>query len=148
MLYFNNADPETYTVSFWSDHFNISPAAVRNIVNYVAFPVTDPHTKQVLRVLYFIDSELQKSQQDLLTSGINRGNYLRYLEADYSKRMVEEHGDERGIFGRVGPKFELAPGEQHPEVLDQFLSNQMPNLLEDKSVLDQIDKEIRETTSS
>ena len=58
ILYFNNGDPETYTISFWSDHFNIPPAAMRNILNYVAYPLTDPETKQVLRILYFIDSEL------------------------------------------------------------------------------------------
>ena len=60
ILYFNNADPETYTISFWSEYFKISPATMRNILNYVAFPETDPDTKQVTRVLYFIDSELQK----------------------------------------------------------------------------------------
>ena len=58
VLYFNNADPETYTVSFWSEHFKIAPAVLRNILNYVAFPVTDPDTKRVQKVLYFIDSEL------------------------------------------------------------------------------------------
>jgi len=58
ILYFNNADPQTYTVSFWAEHFQISPAAFRNIVNYVAFPLTDPDSKQVTKVLYFIDSEL------------------------------------------------------------------------------------------
>lgn len=25
ILWFNNKDPETYTISFWSDYFNISP---------------------------------------------------------------------------------------------------------------------------
>ena len=60
ILYFNNADPETYTISFWSEYFKISPATLRNILNYVAFPETDPDTKKVTRVLYFIDSELQK----------------------------------------------------------------------------------------
>ena len=59
ILYFNNADPETYNISFWSDHFKISPAALRNILNYVAYPITDPDSKQVTKVLYFIDSELQ-----------------------------------------------------------------------------------------
>ena len=58
ILYFNNADPQTYTISFWSEHFKINPATLRNILNYVAFPETDPDTKQVTRVLYFIDSEL------------------------------------------------------------------------------------------
>lgn len=47
-------------MSFWADHFKISPAVIRNIVNYMAFPMTDPETKQVTHVLYFIDSELQK----------------------------------------------------------------------------------------
>ena len=41
ILYFNNRDPETYTISFWSDYFNISPATIRNVVNYMAYPVYD-----------------------------------------------------------------------------------------------------------
>lgn len=58
ILYFNNMDPETFTISFWSEHFKISPATLRNVLNYVAFPETDPDTKHVTKVLYFIDSEL------------------------------------------------------------------------------------------
>ena len=30
VLYMNNLDPETYTISFWADYFNISPATIRN----------------------------------------------------------------------------------------------------------------------
>ena len=101
-------------MSFWAEHFQISPAAFRNIVNYVAYPLTDPETKQVTKVLYFIDSELQKQQQNLLGAGINRETYMRYLEADYSKRMVEEHGSEKGLFGKIEPIFELGVGEQSP----------------------------------
>lgn len=58
ILYFNNADPNKYTVSFWADHFQINAATIRNIVNYVAYPLTDLKTKEVTQVLYFIDSEL------------------------------------------------------------------------------------------
>ena len=58
ILYLNNKDPETYTVSFWANHFKISPAALRNIVNYIAFPMINIETKEVDRVLTFIDSEL------------------------------------------------------------------------------------------
>ena len=47
VLYFNNADPETFTISFWSEHFKIAPAVLRNILNYMAFPITDPDTKRV-----------------------------------------------------------------------------------------------------
>lgn len=53
ILYFNNKDPETYTVSFWADYFKISPSTVRNIVNYMAYPVINDKTKQVDFVLYF-----------------------------------------------------------------------------------------------
>jgi hypothetical protein len=59
ILAFNNQDPETYTISFWSDYFNISPASLRNIVNYMAYPVMDPVTKKVTQVLYFQDTEAQ-----------------------------------------------------------------------------------------
>lgn len=45
MLLFNNEDPQTFTVEFWADYFKIPPASIRNIVNYVAYPLTDPTTK-------------------------------------------------------------------------------------------------------
>lgn len=58
ILYFNNQDPETYNIQFWADYFHVPPAAVRNIVNYVAYPIVDLHTKKVKDVLYFVDTEL------------------------------------------------------------------------------------------
>ena len=112
ILYFNNADPETYTISFWSDHFKITPAALRNILNYVAYPLTDPDTKQVTKVLYFIDSELQRQQQELLSAGISRDKFLKYLEADYSKRVAEEYSGEQGLFGQVAPTMGIAEQAQ------------------------------------
>jgi len=53
ILLFNNRDPETYTISFWSDYFKISPATVRNVVNYMAYPICDSKTKRVKQILYF-----------------------------------------------------------------------------------------------
>ena len=58
ILYMNNKDPETYTISFWSDYFNISPATVRNVVNYMAYPIIDADSKRVTQILYFKDTEL------------------------------------------------------------------------------------------
>jgi hypothetical protein len=43
-----------------------------------------------------------------LPENLTRDNYLEFLEADYSKRMVEQHKDEKGLFGRVGPTLELS----------------------------------------
>ena len=41
ILWFNNQNPETFTISFWSDYFNIAPATIRNVVNYMAYPIVD-----------------------------------------------------------------------------------------------------------
>jgi len=85
ILAFNNKDPETYTISFWSEYFNISPATVRNVVNYMAYPVCDDKTKKVVHILYFKDTELQ-AQTNLLED-LDRQTYLGYLETDYYERM-------------------------------------------------------------
>lgn len=53
ILAFNNMDPETYTISFWSDYFNINPATIRNVVNYMAYPICDDKSKKVVSILYF-----------------------------------------------------------------------------------------------
>lgn len=53
ILMFNNIDPETYTISFWSDYFNIAPSTIRNVVNYMAYPIVDQKTKRVKSILYF-----------------------------------------------------------------------------------------------
>jgi hypothetical protein len=78
-----------------------------------------------VKILYFIDSELQqKAQLNLLPEDISRESYLHFLEVDYSRRMVEQHKDEMGLFGRVGPTISLDPLQietQHS--LDQYLSN-------------------------
>ena len=97
ILQFNNSDPETYNIQFWADYFQLSPAVVRNIVNYVAYPIVDLNTKKVKDVLYFVDTELQKRRKEL--ANLDRDSYLRFLEVDYSKRMLEDHKDEKGFFG-------------------------------------------------
>lgn len=71
----------------------------------MAYPVVDPTTKKVKKVLYFKDTELANSSKKLL-EGLDREKYLGYLEVDYYARMKEEYQDELGLFGRVdAPKF-------------------------------------------
>lgn len=73
------------------------PAAVRNIVNYMAYPVVDLNTKKVKDVLYFVDTELQKRRKEL--AELDRDSYLRFLEHDYAKRSQLEYAGEKGFFG-------------------------------------------------
>jgi hypothetical protein len=60
--------------------------------------------------------------------------------------MVEEHKDETGLYGRIGPTTAINEGEDIK--LQDFLSNRVENLLEDKSILDQIESDITRVTDS
>lgn len=69
ILWFNNKDPETYTINFWADYFKISSSTIRNIVNYLAYPIIDDKTKKIKMILYFQDTELQKYAASMLLEG-------------------------------------------------------------------------------
>jgi len=56
--------------------------------------------------------------------------------------MVEEHSGEQGLFGKVEPTMELAQQVQAHAELDQFMSSDIPAMLEDSSVMDELDTEI------
>ena len=155
ILMFNNVDPETYTISFWSDYFNIAPSTIRNVVNYMAYPIVDQKTKRVKSILYFQDTELAKNTK--LIGELDRDTYLSYLETDYYARMKEEYGDELGLFGRVSMPHHVDPtllestnGSKvsDNQKLDQYLHNQIGTMLEDDKVLTQIDQEIKKITDS
>jgi len=156
VLYFNNADPQLYNVQFWAEFFKISPASIRNIFNYLAYPEVDPVTKEVTNTLYFIDSELNEENiRKLLPEGteIDRRIWMQYLETDYGKRMIAEHGDEAGFFGRIeAEQLFTAEIEDKGEVtidrLDDYLGTKITDLLEDNSVMRNIEQEIKEVTDS
>lgn len=57
----NNENPSLYNVDFWSRHFSIPIPAVRNIFNYLAYPIIDIKTKEVTGYMTFIDEELEKN---------------------------------------------------------------------------------------
>jgi len=99
ILFYNNIDPETYTINFWSDFFEIDAATIRNIVNYMAYPIVDPKTKKVKEILYFKDTEL--AAQAHLLGELDRTQYLGFLELDYYNRVKEEYKDEIGLFGKM-----------------------------------------------
>ena len=61
---------------------------MRNVINYVAYPILDLQTKKVKEVLYFVDTQLQKRKKELLA--LDRESYLTLLEHDYAKRSIED----------------------------------------------------------
>jgi hypothetical protein len=72
------------------------------------------------------------------------------LETDYGKRMVAEHGDEAGYFGRIGGESlntaAIEEGDTRVDRLDDYLSNRVTDMIEDTTILKDIEEEIKEVT--
>lgn len=88
VLLLNNQNPELYNVEFWSKHFKIEPAAIRNIFNYIAYPVPDPKTQSIKQVLYFIDIDMVRNADKI--TDLTREDYIGYLEEDYYRRIERD----------------------------------------------------------
>ena len=157
ILYFNNQDPETvsvsnhiessclqYNIQFWADYFHMPAGAVRNIVNYVAYPILDiAGTKKVKDVLYFIDTELQKRRKEL--AELDRDSYLRFLEYDYSKRSQDDYAGELGTFGIGSLKTpEYLEDAAQPQI--GMKPDDIIGIMEDRITMEQIEKEIKQIT--
>lgn len=64
IIYLNNKDHQKYDLAFWAQHYNIYPNKLRNIFNYIAYPVIDDNNEvtQVLRFIYSLDRSSQTDQ--------------------------------------------------------------------------------------
>ena len=89
VLFLNNQNPELYNVHFWSEHFKIEPSAIRNVFNYLAFPIFDEQSRATKKFLCFIDIDLVKNREKL--KDVTRDDYISYLEEDYYRRVDIEH---------------------------------------------------------
>jgi hypothetical protein len=53
MLALNNKDPQKYNIKYWAAYFNIRPQKLKNIFNFVSYPIVEE--KEVVKVLRFIN---------------------------------------------------------------------------------------------
>jgi hypothetical protein len=63
--------------------------------------------------------------------------------------MVAEHGEEAGYFGQIDAKSfmpEIGAGEPTIDAIDDYVNKSMTDILEDDSVMEKIEEEIREVT--
>lgn len=118
VLYLNNEDPETYNVQFWAKHFKIEPAAIRNIFNYLAYPITDPMNKDIKRILFFIDIDMVKHREKL--TDLTREDYIAYLEEDYYRRLEAEQKEKEEFLGAKTLRQELIEDPIVQRGIDNF----------------------------
>ncbi|CAD8043108.1 unnamed protein product [Paramecium primaurelia] len=56
VLHLNNKDPKQYNLLFWAEHFNIEPQKLRNIFNFIHYPILDQQNKEekqkILKFIY------------------------------------------------------------------------------------------------
>ena len=63
-LHLNNENPEKYSFTYWENYFKVDKQTLRNIFNYVFFPIPDEKNKEdVGKVLNFQDFEYAKRRK-------------------------------------------------------------------------------------
>ena len=114
----------------------------------MAYPVVDITTKKVKDVLYFVDKEIQMQRK--LIADLDRETYLKFLESEYNKRMIEEYGDEVGYFGKITASSEIQDQSGKPKLLeaDPNIDLKITEILEDQKTMKQIEDEIKNITET
>ena len=88
-LYLNDENPETYNINYWQDYFKVSTQTLRNIFNYVFFPIPDEkNPSDVGKILYFKDAELANRRK--LISHMTGDEYKDYLANTEMRPELEE----------------------------------------------------------
>lgn len=64
VLYLNNKDKDKYNFDYWLDLFKVEPQTLRNIFNYVYFPIPSmDKPEEIDKVLYFQDPVYEKRRK-------------------------------------------------------------------------------------
>lgn len=152
VLFLNNQNPEIYNVKFWSNHFKIDPAAIRNMFNYLAYPIVDQKSKTVVKILYFIDMDIVRNREKL--QDITREDYSNYLEEDYYRRLEIEQQEMNQALGQtkslrqlfIEKPIILAGKNENEQIEEASLkikaSSKIEEILDKDTIMDDLDKEI------
>lgn len=88
-LFMNEQDSKKYDFDFWNDYYRIKPETLRNVFNYVFFPVQDLNNPcKINRVLYFKDAEYEERRK--LLSSMSSEEYKEYLDKTTERPELEE----------------------------------------------------------
>jgi hypothetical protein len=88
-LYLNDEDPETYNINYWQDYFKVSTQTLRNIFNYIFFPIPDPkNPTEVAKILYFKDFNLANRRK--LIGDMSEQEYKEYMEQTEDRPELQE----------------------------------------------------------
>lgn len=79
ILYLNNKDPDKYNMKYWSSFYEVDLNTLRNLLNFVAYPVYKKDCpNEIAEVYSFIDKDPLKKQK--LIGEMNPEEYQIYVE--------------------------------------------------------------------
>ncbi len=89
VLYLNNEDPEKYNFAYWEKYFNVNKVTLRNIFNYIFFPLPDEkNPNEVGKILYFKDIDFEKRRN--MIAEMTSDEYKEYLEQTDERPELQE----------------------------------------------------------
>jgi hypothetical protein len=88
-LYLNNEDYEKYNFTYWQQYFGVEKNTLRNIFNYIFFPIPDERNpSEVGKILYFKDFDFDNRRK--MIAEMSAEDYNEYLENTEDRPELQE----------------------------------------------------------
>jgi len=144
-LYLNDQDTEKYNFTYWERYYKVDKQTLRNIFNYVFFPIPNANDKsEVGKVLFFQDSEFAKRRKML--SDMTSDEYKEYLEKSDEKPELQEVKRLDYIEFQSTLNEPRVTERSYP-IDEQELEKQLDNPLKYSAIIREIDTKINEIVS-
>lgn len=143
-LFLNEEDPKKYNFKYWKEYYGVDSITLRNIFNYVYFPVQDfENAGQLNRIIYFRDVEYEE-RREMITK-MSQLEYDKYLleteekpELQEEKRLEYLNYVKNATEPRITERTVVYDDLEHNELIDHQLTYS-ENIIE-------IDRKIAELT--
>lgn len=88
-LLLNEENSKIYNFNYWVDYYEVDSIVLRNIFNYVYFPIQDKNNpSEINRVVYFKDYEYEERRK--LISSMSNDEYDEYINSTSERPELEE----------------------------------------------------------
>lgn len=88
-LFLNEENNKRYDFNYWVNYYDVDPTVLRNILNYVYYPVQDSvNPSEINRIIYFKDPEYEERRK--MISSMNTQEYDDYMKNTKERPELEE----------------------------------------------------------
>ncbi len=140
VLYLNNEDFEKYNFSYWQNYFGVEKSTLRNIFNYIFFPLPDEkNPSEVRKILYFKDFEFEKRRK--MIADMSTSEYNEYLENTQERPELEEASRlEYLVYQSTATEPRIS--ERTVPIIDEEIDSKLDSPLIHSDIIKQVDERI------